>query len=303
MKPMLAEDAVEEKLRYPAYVQPKLDGVRALNLYGTLTGRSLKKFGNRHVTKLYSRSDFVGFDGEMILFDKNPFDEAMCRLTVSALGTHEYEPRMRWVLFDYATIQTAPLPYRDRLVLLEERVLEMVRDQRLQDTGIAIATMKNHIVNNHEELLAVEAMYPTAEGLIVRDPDKPYKFGRSTPREQGLLRIKRFVEEDAVVNGVSEGQTNTNEATIDARGYTERSTHQAGMVPNGMVGTLHCTDVKTGAPIDVAPGCATHPEREAWLRDQKLIVGKTIKYKHFPKGVKDKPRYPTFQSIRMEADK
>jgi DNA ligase 1 len=303
VKPMLAEDAVEEKIRYPAYVQPKLDGVRALNLYGTLTGRSLKKFGNRHVTKLYSRTDFLGFDGEMILFDRNPFDEAMCRATASALGCHDGDPLMRWVLFDYATLQTAPLPYRDRLVLLEERVLEMVRDKRLEGTGIQIATMKNHIVHNHDELLAVEAMYEGAEGLIVRDPDKPYKFGRSTPREQGLLRIKRFVEEDAVVIRVSQGETNTNEATIDARGYTERSTHQAGMVPNGMVGTLHCTDVKTGAQIDVAPGCMTHAERrEFWEQPQKLI-GKTIKYKHFPKGVKDKPRFPTFQSIRMEVDK
>ena len=41
MKPQLANDANLATLKYPLIVQPKIDGVRALNINGTLTGRSL----------------------------------------------------------------------------------------------------------------------------------------------------------------------------------------------------------------------------------------------------------------------
>ena len=32
IKPQLAEDAILEKVKFPCIVQPKIDGVRALNL-------------------------------------------------------------------------------------------------------------------------------------------------------------------------------------------------------------------------------------------------------------------------------
>ena len=44
-KPQLAEDAVLDKVIFPCLVQPKIDGVRAMNLEGTLTGRSLDPLG------------------------------------------------------------------------------------------------------------------------------------------------------------------------------------------------------------------------------------------------------------------
>ena len=51
MKPMLAEDFDESKLIFPLIAQPKIDGVRGLNMLGTLTGRSLKT----HKKRLYNQ--------------------------------------------------------------------------------------------------------------------------------------------------------------------------------------------------------------------------------------------------------
>lgn len=73
-------------------------------------------------------------------------------------------------------------------------------------------------------------------------------------------------------------------------------------MPNGMVGALGCTDIKTGKDIKVAAGCMTHDERRRYFEQPGLILGKRIKYLTFPKGVLNKPRQPTFQSIKMEAD-
>jgi hypothetical protein len=57
MKPQLAEDAIIDAVRFPCIVQPKIDGVRALNLNGTLTGRSLKPFEGFGITEYFSKPD------------------------------------------------------------------------------------------------------------------------------------------------------------------------------------------------------------------------------------------------------
>ena len=59
MKPMLASDFEEGRAQFPLFAQPKVDGVRAMNMTGTLTGRSLKKFKNKFVTKLLSHSEAI----------------------------------------------------------------------------------------------------------------------------------------------------------------------------------------------------------------------------------------------------
>jgi DNA ligase 1 len=302
VKPMLAEDWIEAKVQFPVIMQPKIDGVRGLNLTGKLTGRSLKSFGNRHVTSFFSRSAFIGLDGELAA--AHECDPALCRLTTSALGKHEGEPFVLWWLFDYVTVDTVRWPYFQRRQALANRLRDLQGMAHLHPMAGRLRLVPQKLVTSLDRLNELDAQWLDMgyEGSILRHPHQPVKFGRSTVNEGGLLRIKRFIEEDAVVNSITEGQSNGNEATINALGQTERSTHQANMTPNGMVGSLECTDVKTGKPITVAAGTMPHDERVRYFREQHLLIGQTIKYKTFPKGVKDKPRFPTFQSIRMKED-
>lgn len=124
------------------------------------------------------------------------------------------------------------------------------------------------------------------------------------PKIDGVrgLRIKRFVEEEAVVREVVQGNHNGNEAKTNELGRTERSSAQANLIPNGRVGALICEDLKTGNEITVAPGRMTHEERRCYFEEPQLLIGRTIKYKHFMVGRKDKPRFPTFQCIRADSD-
>lgn len=299
MKPMLASDWNEAKVKLPVLIQPKIDGVRAMNLGLGLTGRSLKRHANVHTTNFFSQALFRGFDGEMAAEEEtNP---ALCRLTTSALNTIGGEPWILWHVFDYITDETRYLPYDERYAHL------MTAINRVQLTnpflGAHLKLVPSHYVTTMERLQGWREQYAEKyEGSILRDPDGAYKEGRSTAREGGLLRIKDFVEEEALVISIEEGQANGNEATVNELGYTERSTHAANMVPNGMVGALQCMDVKTKKPIKVAAGSMPHDLRKAYFENQSLIVGKVIKYKTFLKGVKDKPRFPTFQTIRAESD-
>ena len=96
---MLAEDFDESKLIFPLIAQPKIDGVRGLNMLGTLTGRSLKTHKNVYTTKFYSQSCLIGFDGELAANSETHPD--LCRITSSALSTIAGEPFTLWWLFDY----------------------------------------------------------------------------------------------------------------------------------------------------------------------------------------------------------
>jgi hypothetical protein len=123
VKPMLASDWHPEKVQFPVVVQPKFDGVRALNLFGKFTGRSLKPFKNKHVTAQFSRSALLGFDGEAAA--AHEADELLCSKTTSALGTIEGAPYLVWWLFDYVTTETRDLPYLARYEALQRRIFEV----------------------------------------------------------------------------------------------------------------------------------------------------------------------------------
>lgn len=301
MKPMLASDWDESKVRFPLIAQPKIDGVRALHTEGKLTGRSLKLHRNLYTTNFYAPMYFAGLDGEMAAASE--VDPALCRITSSALSSIEGEPFTLWWVFDLINPDTLQLNYQERLNKLESHV------RGLQLMGCPGADHLRVIpwvlLNSQEELDEYDASNLAAgyEGTIIRDPKGMHKQGRSTVREGGLLRIKRFVEEEAVVIGIEEGKSNQNEAQINELGHTFRSTHQDNMVPNGMVGNLLCKSRGiSGKEFVVGPGCMPHADREYYFKNQNELIGKIIKYKHFPKGVKDKQRFPTFQCIRSAED-
>lgn len=296
MKPMLASDADLTKIRFPVMVQPKIDGVRGLVINGKLVGRSLKTHRNEHVTKLFSDPLLEGFDGELFYGD-DPTHPELCRLTSGALSRIEGEPPITFNVFDWCHPSVIHLDYSWRMQKLWDYMdgLSPAFPLRMAATVMAYTL---------EELEAHDSMYLERgyEGTIIRDPKGTHKQGRSTVKEGGLLRIKRFTEEEAMVLELVEGNRNENEAKTNELGRTERSSAQAGLVPNGLVGALICRDLKTGQEITVSKGRLNAEEQRYYWMNPSELVGKIIKYKCFPIGVKDKPRFPTFQTIRAESD-
>lgn len=300
IKPMLACDWDESKVKFPVLMQPKIDGVRAMNFEGTLTGRSGKTHKNIATTNFFSQGAFKGLDGEMAAEEE--CHHALCRLTTSALNTIEGSPWLLWHVFDYITPETINQTYEWRHAALVKHVGEV--NERVPDLGRHLKIVWHDRLHRLEDVNDMDSYHLDKgyEGSILRAPTGFYKQGRCTVREGGLLRIKRFVEEEFIILGIEEGQTNLNEAKLDLHGFTERSTHMANMVPNGMVGAFLGTDIKTKNPIKVAAGKLPHDLRKLWFEQQHLVLNQIGKYKTFPKGVKDKPRFPTFQSLKMESD-
>lgn len=302
MKPMLARDWIESKVKFPCIVQPKIDGVRALCIDGKLVGRSLKPFANKYVTQMLSRPEFSGFDGEITVgTPEDRTSETLCRDTTSAMNRIEGEPVVTWTIFD---------------VVSNKKYSDRIKEAYAVDGPVYIRVIGGSLVRNMKELLAYESQCLDMgyEGVILRDPDGLYKEGRSDSKMQ-CWRIKRFIEEEVLVTKILEGSKNNNEKKVNELGRTERSSHQENMQPNGEVGTIVGTllkDIfhpvtgnvlfKEGLEVQVSPGEMTQDECKFYWNNQDQIIGKVIKFKTFPQGVKDKPRFPTFVCFRDKSE-
>lgn len=311
IKPQLAEDAILDKVQFPCLVQPKIDGVRAMNLNGTLTGRSLDPFEGFGITEYFSKPEFAGLDGEMILGD-NPCAARLCSLTTGAMSKFKGATEMadlHWFVFDYVTPETMGLPYQDRFVLLKLRL------NALQDPRIHLIP-RSAFIGTRELLDEMMAQDSAAgfEGSIIRNPFAAYKEGRATKKNWELWRVKPWGDFEILVTGVTEGAENTNAAKKNTLGRTERSSAQDGMVPNGQIGSIQGRILKdvtdhlgnilfhAGMPITAGSGKMTVDEAKAWFEDQTQIVGWVAKIKHMTHGVKDLPRFPTFETRRLAQD-
>lgn len=298
-KPYRASDMDWSKAKFPLMAFPKIDGVRGVNVAGAITGRTLLPFANEYTSARFSKDEYSGFDGELTL-GTNLVAPGLCRDTSSAVNTILGEPDVHWNLFDVCALSVQKHPYIERYNMLRDHINACHQLGQLLNVSVVPYVM----VHNIEEAQAIHKHYVAGgyEGTIYRNPNEIYKHGTSTPRECGYMREKDFVQEDARVIAIKEGQTNLNTQKKDAFGNAKRSTHKENMIPNGKVGSLICTDIKTGEEIVVGSGCMTDAQCGYYFEHQDEIIGKIISYKHMPYGAKDKKRFPTFVNIRGDND-
>lgn len=281
-KPNLAAKAELDQLRYPLLASPKLDGIRAAVVNGKLLSRTLKPIPNKHIRTMLEGMELEGFDGELIVGDA--WSKTAYRDTVSVVMSHDKEPTdVRFYCFD---MWSSPHPYRERWHQLNHvSTLFPV---------MPVDVLEQALIENEEELLKYEAavLEKGFEGLILRDPIGIYKFGRSTMKEQGLLKMKRFEDGEAEIIGVEEEMFNGNEAETNELGRTKRSTAKAGLVGKGTMGAIVVRDLVSKVEFNIGTGFDAKDRQAEWP------LGTIVKYKHFPIGVKDKPRHPVFLGIR-----
>lgn len=291
MKPMLAATVEVSNIRFPVIASPKLDGVRAMVVGGKLLSRSLKMIPNPQVQAMFGRSDLEGLDGELIA--GSPTAKDAFRATTSAVSNERFAPKdVKFYVFDSFTFEGGFA-------------------KRLGSIGWAAAMNANievvphRLVKSVEELLAYETLMLAEgyEGLILRDPNGAYKQGRSTEREQGMLKLKRFSDSEAVIIGMEEEMANNNAAMTNALGRTERSGAQAGLAGKRTMGALVVRDVKSGVEFNIGTGFTAAQRQQFWdHRDEVVRKALVVKYKSFLIGTKDKPRFPVYLGVRAGFD-
>lgn len=294
---MLGCNADPKLLRFPAIASPKLDGIRGLVHDDMLLSRSLKRIPNIFIHTALERAELEGFDGELIVGPPNV--PTTYNTSVRGIMSRDGEPEFQYHVFDLLPPSVAPLaPYGTRYEVLEKRVKKLPKV--LQPF---VKILDQVIVNNLDELTEFESMVISQgfEGVILRDPGSPYKFGRSTVAEGYLLKVKRFSDSEAEIIGFEEQLHNGNEAKTNELGRTKRSSHKANLEPMGTLGALLVRDVNTNVEFSVGTGIDAETRQYMWDA-RELLLHRTIKYKFFPVGVKDKPRHPVFIGMRDPRD-
>jgi len=297
VKPMLAGKATDEQISKlfdkfgEMYASPKLDGIRCMIQNGIALSRSLKPIRNKYIQAVLGGLEvFDGLDGELIVGDPTAHD--VYRTTTSNVMRSTGTPDFTFWIFD---LFNHPYTYSSRQYEIYS----------IDPTGIQphIKVLKSVSVFNINEMHAYEqfCLGQGYEGIILRDPNSGYKHGRSTAKEGGLLKIKRFEDGEAGVLAVEEQMHNGNEAKTNELGRTQRSSHKENKVPMGTLGALVCKDIVTGIQFNIGTGFTDEVRQQLWWSRDRLI-GQTIKYKSFKIGVKDAPRHPVYLGMRDELD-
>ncbi|MCA8314715.1 ATP-dependent DNA ligase [Burkholderia multivorans] len=302
-KPMLAATLTKpELIKFPVWASPKIDGIRCVIFDGAAYSRSLKPIPNpyvQEVTTLFARW-LEGYDGELVV--GSPTDPNCMQNTTSGVMKKSGEPDFTFYVFD----RVADCSFDARQTILEDDFKALYRLYPELDVRL----VPQVLCASHADLDENEARWLAEgyEGMMIRSPDGKYKFGRSTEREGGLVKVKRFTDAEAIVIGFEEEMHNANEATRNATGRTERSTAQAGLVGKGTLGALRVVmPVDSRFPdspsvvFSIGTGFTAAQRRDYW-QDRESLVGRIVKFKHFDHGTVDAPRHPVFIGFRHPED-
>jgi DNA ligase-1 len=297
-KPNLAATLTKpELIKYPVYCSPKIDGIRCVVFDGVAYSRSLKPIPNESV-QAWAKANAAfleALDGELIVgadTDPNAMQKAMAVMKKTG------EPDFTFYAFD---IVKPGIPYAVRLSFIDARFCRFSSEEeeaRQRTVWVEQTFCYTAQQVDHWERRYLEYGY---EGLMLRSPDALYKYGRSTEREGGLVKVKRFTDAEAEVVGYVEEMQNTNEAKKDALGNTERSTEKAGLVGKGTLGALVVQGIPHPHKFNIGTGFTAIERAYIWAHREELL-GSLVTFKYFDHGIKESPRHPVFVSFRHADD-
>lgn len=189
IKPMLAHKFSEHsaKIRWPAMVQPKLNGIRCIAAGGRFFSRNAKEFTSvKHLAKHVPKNDSV-IDGELYHHDMTfqQIASAVKRIKPN-LDSHKIQ---YWV---YDCIMDAP--YEKRYGYLE----------RLFEDNPTVFVVPCFTIETESDLAKHHAKFMEFgfEGTIIRNIDSPYE---TDTRSYNLQKYKDFVDREYKIIGAKEG--------------------------------------------------------------------------------------------------
>jgi len=284
------------KLKFPLAVTPKLDGIRSAFTDNLVKSKTLKLIPNMHVRNtLEPLLKGLDLDGELRTFNADgsarTFNEVQ-----SDIMSRDGEPNFQYWVFDYMI--DLKMPYIKRCEELGRLALPPQCRKVLPV-----------IVHNLAELEALREVWlkQGLEGAMLRTLNSPYKCGKSTFKEQYLLKDKPVEDSECVVIGFEEQLENTNEKVEGEDGHSKRSSHKDGMVPAGTLGKFLVQEIGdtpwNGKTFAIGTGDGLdHVFRQKIWDNQEEYLGKIITYKYQKIGTKDLPRQPIWKGFRDPED-
>lgn len=290
VKSLLSCEVPMDEIRLPVYNSTKLDGVRALVIDSVVYSRSLKPIRNKHVQQLFGKPEYNGLDGELVVGDIYAKD--VFQKTTSGVMSAEGTPDVTFYVFD--VWDTPDEDFTARRFILHNKLKSVSPESKV------VALEQNYVQTLYElQQYLEDERIKGGEGLICRNPNGRYKYGRSTPKEQLSVKLKFFETEEFEVIGFEERMHNNNEATTNELGYTERSSCKENLIPMNTLGSLV---LKYGdSSFKVGTGFSDEQRQEIW-DNKESYLGKLASVRYMSVGQAVLPRVPSFQGFRDEDD-
>ncbi|MEE8598593.1 MAG: hypothetical protein V3S69_03650 [Dehalococcoidales bacterium] len=300
---------------WPLLGSPKLDGIRVLNhpTLGPVT-RSFKPVPNVFIRDTLAELLMeTPLDGELLALNKDGLVDF--NSTQSAVMTRGGQPSFLYAVFDCFAKPEDPFSLRFADAVCHVNVIDSDHVDIVEHT----------IIKDPEEFanVAHEHLAQGYEGTMLRDPEGPYKSGRSTLRQQWLVKYKEWADAEGTIIGFEERMHNANEDIKDNFGYAKRTSHIANLIPEGTLGAL-VLDTAWGE-LRVGTGFDDAQRKEIWDRNMikyeryiedpaqpELVVerfvvrgiqpdiGRKVTFKYQAYGMQDKPRFPVFLHFRED---
>jgi DNA ligase-1 len=307
-RPMLAAKIPSHiqtwEIPLPKLATPKIDGIRCItqrkimvDMFNPATvqcvGRSLLPIPNKHIQQVIGSWGLPDLDGELLTWSPQVGSEELMmdsyHMVQSKIMSEHGEPAFSFHVFDIVD----PRPYWDRMAFLKENIT--CTDPHFRKTLPVLIQEEKHLLAYEEACLQ-----QGFEGIMLRDIDGPYKYGRSTWKEQYLIKVKRFKDAEATVIGFEELEHNENEQTIGPLGLIERSDHKAGKVAGGTLGAIVVCG-HNGIKFKIGSGFDAATRQRIW-DNQSEYLHRLVSYRYQPHGVKEAPRCPIFKGFRDPVD-
>jgi len=244
--PMLAHNFKKRKhdIKYPCYVQPKLNGVRCIFQDGKFISRKGKVYDTmEHLRPELEKLNINMPDGEIYVHGMK--FEHILRL-VKKFRSAEENGKLEYWIYD----EVADYSFRDRYQELIEHF-----DQDIKGTSVTIKLVPTEIVNSEEEIKSHHDQWISEgfEGIIIRNSEGAYEGGLH--RSQNLQKLKNFEEDEFKIIG----------------GFPAKGSEEGAVV-------FECK-TKEGKTFKVRPRGSMEMRRQ-WMRDINNIIGKdlTVRY-------------------------
>jgi DNA ligase-1 len=271
-------------MRFPVAATLKKDGIRAF-VMENLVSRSLKPIPNYKIAEAATYLP-QGFDMELF----NP-----------ALQYHEIESIvMSRSHADWQKIEFHVIDWFDEELGYKERYDHAFNCGVV--STLPIVYEQPTVCNNVNELFNffLQAEELQGEGICFRTPNSKYKQGRSTLKEQGLVKLCRLEIDEAEIIGFIEQMENGNPENRNGTGRMDRSTNAAKMYGKNTLGSLLVRN-KSGQEFRIGTGTGlTDRLRQLIWDNQQSYKGRTIVYSCKPHGAKVLPRSPIMKGFRTD---
>jgi len=271
INPMLAKDYTKRKkfVTWPAYAQPKLDGLRCLAYRVDGKVKLMSRGGKEYILPHISDELENMIDSTQIL-DGEIYLHGLTLQTINSLvkDVEKDATALKFFTYDFTDLEYLDDSWETRMGVLEA-FYEIHHPK-------TCCFVESKLVNSEKEIDVAlgEYLQDGYEGLILRLANGPYKLnGRSSD----LLKYKKFTDDEFEIIGWKRGK---------------------GKFLN--VPSFQCI-TKDGAIFDCTPK-GTEEQRAELLQNADSYIGKMFKVKFFEYSPDGRPLYPVGIAIRLPED-